>query len=280
MSLKVRKFLRFPNFKYKALTLSYDDGLIYDEKFLEIISKYGLKATFNICSDKLFNTKKDWYLTKEQAYKLYTKYDCEVACHGATHHPLTEVSIGKVMDEVLTCRDELEKTYKRIIRGFAYPYGVYNDEVVETLKKCGIIYARTVDDTNKFYIPEDFLRLNPTCRHQSPRLMELADEFVEPVDDTFFYNTYPRLFFVWGHTYEFFEDGNWELLENFAKKVGNKEDVWYATNKEVVEYVNAYDKLEFSVDYSFVFNPTDKDIYISYKYKDYLVPKFTRVDLI
>lgn len=33
------KFLRFPNFRNKALTLSYDDGVIHDKRLLEIMSK-------------------------------------------------------------------------------------------------------------------------------------------------------------------------------------------------------------------------------------------------
>ena len=44
------RFLRFPGGKFKAVTLSYDDGNISDVKFIETINKYGLKATFNLCS--------------------------------------------------------------------------------------------------------------------------------------------------------------------------------------------------------------------------------------
>ena len=43
-------FLRFPEFKLKALTLSYDDGAIFDKKLIEIMSKYALKGTFNLNS--------------------------------------------------------------------------------------------------------------------------------------------------------------------------------------------------------------------------------------
>ena len=44
------EFLRFPEFKLKALTLSYDDGVVFDEKLISILDKYGLKCTFNINS--------------------------------------------------------------------------------------------------------------------------------------------------------------------------------------------------------------------------------------
>ena len=48
-----------------------------------------------------------------------------------------------------------------------------------------------------------------------------------------------RLFYVWGHSYEFDKDNNWEIIENFAEYVGKREDVWYVTNIEIYDYVNS-----------------------------------------
>lgn len=45
-----KAILRFPNFTVKAFTLSYDDGLKYDEKLIAEMKKYGFKGTFNINS--------------------------------------------------------------------------------------------------------------------------------------------------------------------------------------------------------------------------------------
>ena len=36
------QFLRFPGFRLKALTLSYDDGTIHDRRLVEIMKKYGI----------------------------------------------------------------------------------------------------------------------------------------------------------------------------------------------------------------------------------------------
>lgn len=43
-------FLRFPEGKFKAVTLSYDDGVHADIRFAGILDKYGMKGTFNINS--------------------------------------------------------------------------------------------------------------------------------------------------------------------------------------------------------------------------------------
>ena len=40
----------FPEGKYKALTLSYDDGREEDRRLISIFRKYDLKATFNLNS--------------------------------------------------------------------------------------------------------------------------------------------------------------------------------------------------------------------------------------
>ena len=34
----------FPQGKHKVLTMSYDDGKIFDRKLIEIFSKYGIKG--------------------------------------------------------------------------------------------------------------------------------------------------------------------------------------------------------------------------------------------
>jgi hypothetical protein len=47
------------------------------------------------------------------------------------------------------------------------------------------------------------------------------------------------LFFVWGHSYEFDNDNNWEIMEEFAERASGKEDVWYATNIEICRYMKA-----------------------------------------
>ena len=43
MVVSMQKFMRFPNWKTKAVTLSYDDAVIYDERLMEIMKKYDLQ---------------------------------------------------------------------------------------------------------------------------------------------------------------------------------------------------------------------------------------------
>ncbi len=279
MAEEKRSRLRFPNFKLRAVTLSYDDGRVYDEKMLEIMSKYGVKGTFNICSGWYGNSDKPTNLTKQKAVEVYDKYGAEVAVHGKNHLPLTEVDACVAYNDVLECRDDLEKDFKRIIRGFAYAYGVYNDNVINMLKDCGIVYARTVGGTENFVLPHDWYRWQGTCHHQNPRLMELVDDFLSEPKSDHFWHKYPRLFYLWGHSYEFNNNDNWDLLETFCKKVGNRDDVWYATNIEIYEYVTAFDNLRFSVDGKLVENSSNIDVYTFINGKNVLIPKYKTLEI-
>ncbi len=61
---------------------------------------------------------------------------------------------------------------------------------------------------------------------------------------------------MWGHTHEFDMNDNWDRIEKFAEKMGNRDNIWYATNMEIYQYTEAYRSLQFSADGSLVYNPT------------------------
>jgi peptidoglycan/xylan/chitin deacetylase (PgdA/CDA1 family) len=257
----MRSFLCFPGFKEKALTLSYDDGVIFDKKLIEILRKNALKCTFNINSSLYGKYRR---LSKDEAIALYSNCEMEVAAHGYEHLSLANIDLTTATNEVIQDRKELENTFNCIVNGLAYANGSYSDEVVGILKTCGINYARTVNSTCAFDLPEDWLKWHPTCHHNSPNLMELADEFLSCKRPSYFWSYRPKLFYVWGHSYEFNDKNNWEIIEKFAEYIANKEDVWYATNSEIYSYVKAYDSLVWSVDSKFVYNPTATDVFINY----------------
>ncbi|MBR4013064.1 MAG: polysaccharide deacetylase family protein [Clostridia bacterium] len=254
----LRTFMRFPNGATKALTLSYDDGVEQDIKMIEILNKYGVKATFNInsgCYTEEGTVFKPGTIhrrmTHARALELYKDSGHEVAVHTYSHPWLEQLPPAMAAQEVIEDRINLEADYGKLIRGMAYPYGTLNDTVVEILKNSGIVYSRTTVSTGKFDIPTDWLRLPATCHHNAPNLMELAEKFVNmKVHD------HPKLFYLWGHTYEFEANNNWNVIEEFCEYISGKEDIWYATNIDIYDYIDAYNRLMWSADGSMVYNPT------------------------
>ncbi len=267
-------FMRFPGGRKKAVTLSYDDGVETDRRLMQIMDKHGLKGTFNINSG-LFSPEgttypKDRYsrrLPMSEAVKLYTDCGHEVAIHGVSHPHLAQLPCGAQIYEIIEDRRKLEELFGYVIQGCAYPHGDVSDETVAALKACGIVYARTVESTEKFDMPKDWLRLPATCHHNNPRIFELCEEFLKA--DSW---RYPTMFYLWGHSYEYDDNNNWNIIEKFAEMMGGHEDIWYATNIEIYRYEEAYRQLRFGVDLKFVENPTATDIWFSLKKRDYMVP--------
>ena len=55
---------------------------------------------------------------------------------------------------------------------------------------------------------------------------------------------------------EFDNKDNWDRLEKICEKISRKDDIWYATNIEIYDYIQAYNALIFRADNSAVYNPT------------------------
>ena len=179
-------FLRFPNFKSKALTFSYDDGSYYDEKLISIMKEYGLKGTFNLDSG-MFGNEGLKRMTKEKAYEVFAESGHEIATHGEYHQGLTELDRGMVTREILADREQLEEMFDRRVYGLAYAHGAYNDSVVEIAKNCGIRYARTTDQTKHFGLPTDWLRWKPTCHHANADMEKLIEAFLGTYTDWYYW---------------------------------------------------------------------------------------------
>ena len=256
--------MRFPGGKAKVLTLSYDDGVFDDYRLIEIMSKNGLKGTFNINAGLIGKEPATRSrLNHDQIRELYVPSGNEVAIHGYTHPRLNEMSQDQITYQIVMDRQGLEQLTGQIARGMAYPYGTTNDTVVKCLEACGVAYARTTVETGNFSIPAermDWLRLSTTCHHNDPRLFELADQFC---------NTAPRaidsaiMFYLWGHSYEFTNDNTWHIIERFAQQLGNRDDIWYATNIQIYDYIAAYKQLRWSADGKIVHNPTATTLYFN-----------------
>lgn len=260
--------MRWPEGKPKALTLSYDDGVDTDERLIRIMEKYGIKGTFNINSD-LYSPEgyvkpadaTDCRLSYNQATKLYKSPVCEVACHALTHDFLDRLPSEAIIQQTITDRINLEKQFGIQVRGMAYPFGTYSEKAVECLRLCGIRYCRTTVQTEGFSLPKNWLTLHSTCHHNNPKLMDLAEQFLEYDKNKI---TNPLMFYLWGHSYEFARDNNWEVIENFCKKLSGKDDIWYATNIEIYNYQKAFEQLEYSADCSIIHNPTATNLWLSY----------------
>lgn len=247
------QFDRYKDGKKHVLTMSYDDGHIEDIKLVEIFNKYGIKGTFHLNSG---NLEEPQIIERQELAKLYTNH--EVAVHTVSHPHLERLTQQNVVQEVLLDRQNLEQLCGYPVRGMSYPYGTYNDDVLNAVKSCGIAYSRTTNSSKNFSVPMNFLTWNPTCHHNDD-LLTMGKRFL----DDFNFPWRSDLFYVWGHSYEFSRDNNWNMIEEFCEQIAGHEEVWYAANIEIFDYISAQRNLQLSVDNKIIYNPSIQTVWFS-----------------
>lgn len=223
--------------KNKILTFGFDDCEIYDRQLAELFRKYGMKATFFLLTGS-FCEKIPFHrygedtvverISKEEIPETYR--GMEVASHTESHRCNPDDFYGTIGKSCET----LSKNCGYEVNGFAYPGGHYTDELVESLKENGIIYARTATETYNFNLPKDLLKWDPTCKYDAENIEKLVDEFLEYNGDE------PKLFYIYGHSYELTqkqEGKSFDWFEKILKKLSFRDDISYATNKEIAEWM-------------------------------------------
>ncbi len=262
-------FTCFPEGKFKVLTLSYDDGKEADRRLVGLLNRYGIRGTFHLNSG-LFDT--PGRIPREEIAPLYRGH--EISAHTLTHPTIARSPREELVRQVMEDRRNLEAIAGYPVRGLSYPNGSYNRRIIEALPGMGIEYARTVNSTGTFALPENFLEWDPTCHHNH-NLLERTEEFLALTKKQYLFMMY-----VWGHSYEFDNDGNWDMIESFCRLAGRRDDIWYATNQEIVDYFRVLDNLKFSADCSFVYNPSARDAWLARGDEVIPVPGGEQVSLI
>ena len=262
------QFMRYPGGLCKAVTFSYDDGAPADARLCETLNRYNLKCTFNLVASSV---KSEWGLTKDFIRNEILGKGHEVATHGEFHRGLDVARSIEGIQDTLNCRLSLEKEFGIIIRGMAFPDRTVNknrvpiayERIKSFLQELDIIYARTTDgDNDSFELPEDFHNWVPTAHHKNPKLMEYIDQFLNmDVNGLYISQRTPRLFYLWGHAFEFENNKNWDLLETICEKLSGNPEIYYATNIELYDYITAYRSLIYSADGNTIYNPTLKTLW-------------------
>ena len=250
----------WPEGRTRALTFSYDDGVVQDRRLIALMRENGLKGTFNLNSgflgwrDGIVRDGREVdhsHIPPEEVPALYEGF--EIAVHTVTHPDLCALNDAMVLDEVLSDRKALEALTGYPVHGMAYPFGTTNARVKEILRFCGIRFARGVRVTADFSLPEDPLDWACSCHHYD--LEPLIDPFLEADGEL-------KLLSVWGHAYEFDQKDEWDKIEGQLKRLGGRADVWYATNIQVFDYIAAFRALDTSADGTLLKNESATKLWV------------------
>jgi peptidoglycan-N-acetylglucosamine deacetylase len=244
--------LRFswPEGRAGALTTSWDDGTVHDRRLAGIFNQHGLKGTWNLNTGKfgIKASENKWhgYIEATEIRTLFAGH--EVACHSVTHPCLERLPEEAVVSEIMEDRRVLEGLVGYPVKGMSLPYGTYDARVLDILARCGIVFVRPVIHRPDFRVPGNFMEWAATGHHKDD-LAGLWDKFQKCA-------AADRLFYLWGHSYEFDNDKNWSHIEAFAQLAGASTNTWHATNMQVYDYVTAWRRLQCSIQLTSIRNPS------------------------
>jgi peptidoglycan/xylan/chitin deacetylase (PgdA/CDA1 family) len=202
----------------------WDDGNVDDIRVIEILRKYGTKASFNlnfglhqnnrVLGWKFQDTKEVWRLGKSEIAGVYEGF--LIANHSLTHPWLDKIPIEEATREIREGKDALEQHFGYAIKGFAYPYGTYNKEVQEIVRATGHVYARTGNGVDESYPPEN------------PMAFASNGHFLDPC----FWQRFEKakandgVFYFWGHSYEIVTEADWAGFEKQIARISAENPTW------------------------------------------------------
>ncbi|MBQ7025015.1 MAG: hypothetical protein IJN31_00285, partial [Peptococcaceae bacterium] len=147
-------------------------------------------------------------------------------------------------------------------------------QIKNYLQELDIAYARTLaGDNDSFMLPQDFHAWMPSAHHNNAKIMEWIDKFlaIDISEKAYHAKRVSRLFYIWGHSYEFDNKDNWEHMEEICERLAHNDEIWYATNIEICDYVQAYKRLQYSANGRRIYNPTLYTIWLDIDKKLYSV---------
>lgn len=248
----------YPHGKKKAFNITYDDGVIQDIRFVELMNKYGLKGTFNL-NFGLMEQGFEWThkngmvvkrLTPQQALELYG--DHEIASHSYTHPFMDNMSEDEIMDEMTKDKMSLEELFGREVVGFAVPFDYYSDLIADCARRCGFEYSRDGNESYSYIPPKNPYYWSAGTYHVMPGFKGFVEGFFETNEEM-------ALCQIVGHTYDLDVMDMWDYIEDVIKRVAISDDIINMTNMELVRYLKAMDMV--SYDDRLIENKSDMDLW-------------------
>ena len=248
----------YPNGKRKAFNITYDDGILQDVRFVELLNKYNLKGTFNLNSE-LMKQEFEWIhpcgmtikrLPESIVVDLYRGH--EVASHSLTHPDLEHLSDEDLRYELGKDKKNLEELFGCEVYGFAVPFDYYDERIADCVKELGFAYGRDSRETYAYCPPEDYYFWSAGTYHVMPGFREFVEGFFEAEEELAFCQ-------IVGHAYDLDVENMWEYMEDYLRRISEDDNIISLTNIEVIQYVKAIRGAY--VSNSFIENNSDLDLW-------------------
>lgn len=159
----------------RPVAITFDDGHVSNYTMsYPILKKYKFKATEFVVTAAIG---KKGVLTKQDLLAMQDSGVFSIESHSVHHPYLAKVPEKKVISEVTKSKKTLSALLGRPVNFFCYPYGSYNAQVVQAVKKAGYLLATTVHHGYAEPVQQGPLTLDRLSVHEGLRLRTFASWF-------------------------------------------------------------------------------------------------------
>ena len=246
--------------KKVIITTSWDDGGLLDVKLSELLIKHGIPATFYF---PISNNERKC-IDREKMREMAETFD--IGAHTLSHVDLTKLSPQQIRREVYEGKKRLEEIVKREVQMFCYPYGSYNANVVNIIKRAGFIGARTTryfdttindpftfgttlkayEERKKAYYIKEYL--SSRCKGDIRLILYLLriGLFSKSWDEIAltalkYLTKHGGIWHLWGHSHEIDKQNNWQKLDDLLRNVrgiAEIHEIPMMNNSQVLNHAN------------------------------------------
>lgn len=199
----------------KIFLLSFDDGTVWDSRFVELLNQYGMKATFNLNSgleDFVWYYEDKFPIRRQRLADTVAQYrGHEIASHSLHHHWLNTLTPPQLSREVGDDCAALKALFVLEDIGFGVPFTACGDREIRLIRKY-VRYIRLSELSDSFAPPADPYHIPIHALYNQPDVRQRIAQFAEsdlPVS----------LFVLAGHSYEFEMLDQWDYMEDLLRYI-------------------------------------------------------------
>ena len=194
----------------KYFLLSFDDGTVYDRRFVELLNRYGIRGTFNLNSglEDFVWYYEDRFPVRRQILSevgdLYRNH--EIASHSLHHHWLNSLTPPQISREIGEDCERLKQIFGLERIGFGVPFTACGQREIRIIRKF-VRYIRLSEFAETFAIPRDPYHIPIHALYNDADVREKITRFAES-------DLKDALFVMAGHSYELEVLDHWEYMED------------------------------------------------------------------
>ena len=216
----------------KIFLISFDDGTVWDRRFVELLNQYGMKATFNLNSgleDFVWHYEDRFPVRRQvlaDTIDLYQGH--EVASHSLHHHWLNTLTPPQLSREVGDDCAALKQLFGLPEIGFGVPFTACGEREVNIIRKF-VRYIRLSEFSDSFAPPADPYHIPIHALYNQPDIRQRIAAFAKsdlPIS----------LFVMAGHSYELEVLNHWSYMEELLQYIRSFDFEIMTT----MEFVNDY----------------------------------------